>query len=190
MHDGVPIVELINNWRCASFEDTYRSPVITDRIRHVLQTLRPDVVHVHNLLNLSFDLPACAQELGIPVVATLHDYTLVCASGGQRVHRRDQHICHDIEPDRCARCFAESPFIRASRVRASHARRQNRGPGRPRGRSRATELSGPCDTRRDGRTPAWRDDGRCERHRGTPGRGAQSVSRCGRLRVAVGVACP
>ena len=110
MHDGVPIVELINNWRCASFEDTYRSPVITRRIRHVLQTLRPDVVHVHNLLNLSFDLPACAQELGIPVVATLHDYTLVCASGGQRVHRSDQHICHDIEPDRCARCFAESPF--------------------------------------------------------------------------------
>jgi glycosyltransferase involved in cell wall biosynthesis len=110
VHDGVPVVELINNWRCASFEETYRPPLITDRIRHVLRTLRPDVVHVHNLLNLSFDLPACAHELGIPVVATLHDYTLVCASGGQRVHRRDQHVCHDIDPARCARCFSESPF--------------------------------------------------------------------------------
>jgi hypothetical protein len=29
----------------------------------VLRTLRPDVVHVHNLLNLSFDLPACAHDL-------------------------------------------------------------------------------------------------------------------------------
>jgi glycosyltransferase involved in cell wall biosynthesis len=110
VHDGVAVVELINNWRCASFEDTYRSPLITDRIRHVLRTVRPDVVHVHNLLNLSFDLPACAHELRIPVVATLHDYTLVCASGGQRVHRRDQHVCHDIDPVRCARCFSESPF--------------------------------------------------------------------------------
>jgi len=111
IHDDVPVVELINNWRCESFEDTYRSRVMTDRVRHVLKTVRPDVVHVHNLLNLSFDLPACARELGIPVVATLHDYTLVCASGGQRLHRRDQHVCHDIEPDRCARCFAESPFF-------------------------------------------------------------------------------
>jgi glycosyltransferase involved in cell wall biosynthesis len=76
----------------------------------VLRTLRPDVVHVHNLLNLSFDLPACAHDLGIPVVATLHDYTLVCPSGGQRVHRREQHVCHAIDPERCTRCFRESPF--------------------------------------------------------------------------------
>ena len=111
MQDGVPVVELINNWHCTTFEDTYRPPLITDRIRHVLRTVRPDVVHVHNLLNLSFDLPACARELGIPVVATLHDYTLLCPSGGQRIHRREQHICHDIEPERCARCFADSPFF-------------------------------------------------------------------------------
>lgn len=110
VHDSVAVVELINNWRCANFEDTYRPPLITDRIRHVLRTLRPDVVHVHNLLNLSFDLPACAHELGIPVVATLHDYTLLCTSGGQRVHRRDRHVCHDIDVDRCARCFTESPL--------------------------------------------------------------------------------
>jgi len=110
MHDGVPVVEIINNWRCASFEETYRSPLIGARVRHALLTLRPDVLHVHNLLNLSFDLPAFAKELGIPVVATLHDYTLVCASGGQRVHKSEQHVCVDIDTDRCARCFTESPF--------------------------------------------------------------------------------
>ncbi len=110
MHDGIPVVEIINNWRCASFEETYRPPLIGARIQHVLSTLRPDVVHVHNLLNLSFDLPAFAGELGIPVVATLHDYTLVCASGGQRVHQKDRHVCVDIDTDRCARCFTESVF--------------------------------------------------------------------------------
>jgi glycosyltransferase involved in cell wall biosynthesis len=110
MHDGVPIVEIINNWRCASFEDTYTSPLIGARLRHALLTLRPDVLHVHNLLNLSFDLPAFAKDLGIPVVATLHDYTLVCASGGQRVHKSEQHVCVDIDTGRCARCFTESVF--------------------------------------------------------------------------------
>ena len=114
VYEGVPVVELINNWTCASFAETYRPPLIGERIRHVLQTIRPDVVHVHNLLNLSFDLPAMARAMGIPVVATLHDYTLVCASGGQRVHRSAQHVCHEIDTARCARCFAESPFYAQS----------------------------------------------------------------------------
>ncbi len=37
MHEGVPVVEIINNWRCASFEETYRSRLMGDRIRHVLR---------------------------------------------------------------------------------------------------------------------------------------------------------
>ncbi len=110
LHDGLPVVELVNNWVCGSFEDTYRPPVIGDRLRHVLRAVQPDVLHVHNLLNLSFDLPALARAAGIPVVATLHDYTLVCASGGQRIHQADRHVCHEIDLDRCARCFGESAF--------------------------------------------------------------------------------
>jgi len=110
VYQGLPVVEIVNNWRCESFEDTYRSRVMTARLRQLLAMLRPDVLHVHNLLNLSFELPAIAKQLGIPVAATLHDYTLVCASGGQRVHRRDRFVCHQIDTARCARCFTESPF--------------------------------------------------------------------------------
>ena len=110
VHDGVPVVEIVNNWRCDSFEDTYRPPLIGQRTAHLLEFVRPDVVHGHNLLNLTFDLPAQARRLGIPVVATLHDYSLFCASGGQRLHVRANHVCHDIEPARCAECVVESPF--------------------------------------------------------------------------------
>ncbi|HUR34416.1 MAG TPA: glycosyltransferase family 4 protein [Vicinamibacterales bacterium] len=108
--DGVPVVELTNNWICTTFEDTYHDPVINGRLESVLRAVQPDVVHVHNLLNLSFDLPRLARQHGARTVATLHDYTLVCPSGGQRLHRADAHVCRRIEPDRCARCFAESPF--------------------------------------------------------------------------------
>ena len=110
MYGDLPVVELVNNWTCDSFADTYRSPIIGNQIEHVLRMVQPDVIHLHSLLNLSFDLPARAQSLGIPVVATLHDYTLVCASGGQRLHRAEQHLCDVIDTDRCARCFRESPF--------------------------------------------------------------------------------
>jgi glycosyltransferase involved in cell wall biosynthesis len=110
VQDGIPVIEVVNNWVCRSFADSYRSPLITDQIAHVLKAVQPDVVHVHNLLNLSFGLPAEAHAQRIPVVATLHDYTLVCPSGGQRIHRAERHVCHGIDTDRCARCFRESPF--------------------------------------------------------------------------------
>jgi glycosyltransferase involved in cell wall biosynthesis len=83
---------------------------MSDRIAHVLRAVQPDIVHVHSLLNLSFDLPAVARAHAIPVVATLHDYTLVCPSGGQRIHRAERHVCHAIDTERCVRCFRESPF--------------------------------------------------------------------------------
>ena len=111
VHGGVPVVEIVNNWVCGSFEETYRPPLVRDRIAHVLRAVQPDVVHVHNLQNLSFDLPAMARANGARVVATLHDYTLVCASGGQRIHRADRYVCRSIDTDRCARCFRESIFF-------------------------------------------------------------------------------
>jgi glycosyltransferase involved in cell wall biosynthesis len=108
VHEGLAVVEIVNNWRCRTFEDTYRSPRITDQIRHVLRAIQPDVIHLHSLLNLSFELTALARRRGVPVVATLHDYTLVCPSGGQRLHRAEQHVCGDIDPERCVRCFRDS----------------------------------------------------------------------------------
>ena len=109
-YDALPVIEIVNNWRVDRFEETYRSPRLNTQLAHVLDIARPDVLHVHNLLNLSFDLPRLARERSIPCVATLHDYTLVCASGGQRVHVAESHVCDVIDTARCARCFRQSPF--------------------------------------------------------------------------------
>lgn len=109
-YEGLPVVELVNNWVTRSFDDTYSSPVLGRQLTGILQTVRPDVVHVHNLLNLSFELPKAAHALGSAVAATLHDYTLVCPSGGQRIHYAEQHVCNEIDVERCARCFQQSPF--------------------------------------------------------------------------------
>jgi len=118
----LPVVELINNWRFRDFDESYSSPRLNERLDDALSAIAPDVLHVHNLLNLSLDLPRLARERGAAVVATLHDYTLVCIAGGQRVHRAEHHVCAEIEPDRCARCFPESPVglkFTAGRLTAS-----------------------------------------------------------------------
>jgi glycosyltransferase involved in cell wall biosynthesis len=59
----------------------------------LLRSHRPDVVHVHNtfpLLSASV-LYAC-RGAGVPVVATLHNYKLACASGD---FFRDGAACHE-----------------------------------------------------------------------------------------------
>lgn len=63
-----------------------------------LRAFRPDVVHLHNtfpLLSASV-LYAC-RSAGVPVVATLHNYKLVCASGD---FFRAGRPCHDCDPGR------------------------------------------------------------------------------------------
>jgi glycosyltransferase involved in cell wall biosynthesis len=129
-YQGLTVIELVNNWEFRGFEETYASERVNAQLRHVLDATLPDVLHVHNLLNLSFDLPRLAKAQGIPTVATLHDYTLVCASGGQRVHVAESHVCHTIDSARCARCFNQSAFSR----QLAAGRIINRGPGRLAGR--------------------------------------------------------
>ena len=62
-------------------------------LTRVLRSYRPAVVHVHNtfpLLSPSV-LYACHAE-GVPVIATIHHYRLVCPSG---TLFRDGRVCHD-----------------------------------------------------------------------------------------------
>lgn len=80
-------------------------------LRSRLHSFRPDVVHIHNLYPLfsSSLLYACAEE-GVPVVATLHNYRLVCAAG---TLFRDGAPCHDCVGRSVARgvvrgCYAGS----------------------------------------------------------------------------------
>jgi glycosyltransferase involved in cell wall biosynthesis len=123
-YGGLPVIELINNWEFQSLDESYASPRLNAQFRHVLDAVQPDVLHVHNLLNLTFDLPRLARERGARSVATLHDYTLVCPSGGQRVHIDEAHVCEEIDPDRCSRCFQSSALYR--QMRASRATRGGR----------------------------------------------------------------
>jgi len=64
-----------------------------DRLRGVLATARPDVVHVHNLFPLLTPsiLDACRDE-GVPVVQTLHNFRYVCAGA---LLLRDGRPCED-----------------------------------------------------------------------------------------------
>jgi glycosyltransferase involved in cell wall biosynthesis len=109
VHGGLPVIELVNNWD-GTFQDSYRSARIGAQLDRVLHATQPDVVHIHSLLNLSFELPRLARARAAAVVATLHDHSLVCPAGGQRLHLVERTICDRIDAARCGACFTHSPF--------------------------------------------------------------------------------
>lgn len=70
-----------------------RSRPVRRELTEVLKRERPDVLHVHNTFPLlSPSVLLAARDVGVPVVATIHNYKLLCASGD---FFRDGSICHD-----------------------------------------------------------------------------------------------
>ncbi|MEV4429968.1 glycosyltransferase [Streptomyces sp. R-07] len=81
------------------------NPAVRTELAARLRTDRPDVVHVHNVFPLLSPavLAACA-DVGVPVVATLHNYTQVCPPG--TLHR-DGRPCTE-----CVGSAASLPAVR------------------------------------------------------------------------------
>ena len=70
-----------------------RSRPVRRELTDVLRRERPDVLHVHNTFPLlSPSVLLAARDAGVPVVATIHNYKLLCASGD---FFRDGSVCHD-----------------------------------------------------------------------------------------------
>jgi glycosyltransferase involved in cell wall biosynthesis len=69
------------------------NPSTARRLRAAATQVRPDIVHVHNTwFALSPSILAALDLAGVPVVATLHNYRLVCANA---MLFRDGHACED-----------------------------------------------------------------------------------------------
>ncbi|MFB7591623.1 glycosyltransferase [Streptomyces sp. NPDC056169] len=81
------------------------NPAVRTELAARLRAERPDVVHVHNVFPLLSPavLAACA-DAGVPVVATLHNYTQVCPPG--TLHR-DGRACTE-----CVGSTASLPAVR------------------------------------------------------------------------------
>ena len=85
-------------------------------IAESLAEFAPDVVHIHNIFPLITPsiLYAC-RDASVPVVATLHNYKLGCASG---TFFRDGKVCHDCLggssfPALAHGCYRGSPALTA-----------------------------------------------------------------------------
>jgi len=103
--DGVP-VHLLHNPGDPSkrFRSSYRDEEVERVFGALLERERPDLVHFTYLLwGLSLRLPEVARGLGVPSVATLTDYGLLCHRG-QMFDAGLARCGGPHPPARCARC--------------------------------------------------------------------------------------
>jgi glycosyltransferase involved in cell wall biosynthesis len=124
----VGYTRVINNHHISRFRQLYDNPRMDRVFRVVLDTFRPDVVHLQHLMFHSTNYPRIAAKRGIPSVMTLHDFWPICEQWGKRFRAyfpgelRGKHpwaaehygcalICDDIQPSLCSRCFNRNPTV-------------------------------------------------------------------------------
>jgi len=66
------------------------------RLQSLMRSFEPDIVHFHNTFpQLSPSVYYACQDLGVPVVQTLHNYRLICPQGGLLRDGQGCKLCLD-----------------------------------------------------------------------------------------------
>jgi glycosyltransferase involved in cell wall biosynthesis len=127
--DGPVRVTTVNNTfqSCMSFEESYANPAIERIAGGVLDDWQPDVAHVQHLTCLSTAIPRQAARRGIPVVATLNDYWLICHRG--QLVDLDGRRCQGPFEGGCARCLPPGVLASGAAFRARRLLRSVHVPG-------------------------------------------------------------
>ena len=102
---------------CESFEASYSNRAIDQLAGEILDTWKPDVVHIQHLTCLSTGIPRQAVNRSVPVVMTLNDYWLICHRG--QLVNRDGRRCDGPAPEGCAKCLPPGALAGSSTVRSA-----------------------------------------------------------------------
>ena len=96
----------------ARARDGYRHQAVDDAFAGVLESVKPEVVHVGHLNHLSTSMVFAARDRQVPVVFTLHDYWLMCPRG-QFIQMYPENpsdpwaVCDGQDDRKCAvRCYS------------------------------------------------------------------------------------
>lgn len=74
-------------------------------IERLIAALRIDLIHVHHLRDMYWDVFKVADEKKIPIICTLHDFYSICPS--VKLFNKDSFICNYSEPTGCKSCVSK-----------------------------------------------------------------------------------
>ena len=81
-----------------------------DLYYRILNAFHIDLVHIHNVYQLSMDLFDVAHEMGVPLVATMHDFFYLCPT--IKLLDEKGHCCYcEQSTAHCQECLRTNPEI-------------------------------------------------------------------------------
>lgn len=115
--EGIPTSKINHTFRFTrSFQNIYLYPELTAKFGYFLRTVKPDIVHLHHLTNLSLSIVKEIKDYGCPVVMTLHDYWLHCQRG--QLLKPDMSLCDGPSFTKCRSCLSVQ-LLRGNAQRAA-----------------------------------------------------------------------
>ena len=73
---------------------------------NILEAFSIDLIHVHHIIGLSFDIFDLAKEKQIPLVLTCHDFYYICPT--VRLLSKDGTPCCGAHSDQCKKCLRDT----------------------------------------------------------------------------------
>ena len=105
--DGVVIRRVNKPQRDYTLRDKYIDTIVDDAFRRFAREIKPDIIHIGHLSHLSTNIVTIAKdELGIPVIYTIHDFWLYCYRG--QAIKDDMDICPKPDFSRCKNCASRT----------------------------------------------------------------------------------
>ncbi len=113
---GVSVVKVHKqNSGMRSLDDSYEDKRVYDIFVNIFEEIKPDVVHIQHLLNLSIDIVDYVKSKNIPIVYTLHDLWLECFNVN-RLTTDEQNLCSEASVDKCMKCYKMPYFIQKQNI--------------------------------------------------------------------------
>lgn len=133
--NGVECFDLVNSPNLSgshNFENVREQVSAPEQTRAIVEFLKAqnaDLLHLHGLEGVSFDVVAAVRRAGIPVVVTPHNYVALCPQID--LLRQERWVCDDYEGGRrCVDCLKVPDFRWERRRRArAHTMRRILGDG-------------------------------------------------------------
>src|SRR5262245_20845929 len=108
--EGIPVHEVAFGHQVRDFEETYANPEMNRAVAAVTEAVRPDLVHFQHSMFFGVDAIRAVADAGVPVVATLHEYWLLCHRGTFLLENLE--VCEKgPRPDLCAECGSRAPLV-------------------------------------------------------------------------------
>jgi len=81
----------------------YYNPVLGQKVQRALERINPQLVHLQKFDNFSVSVIPRIKKMGLPIVASIYDYSLFCPNG--LLLKGDGNSCRLFQGMQCRRCF-------------------------------------------------------------------------------------